>query len=65
MQKYQQPPENNQSYERYFQFQLQVRSRYGADNVQKLVVYTPERIDHDAVTAGRSRREGLSAETSL
>ena len=56
MQKYQRPPENNhQSYGRYFQFQLQVRSRYGADNVQKLVVYAPERIDHDAVNARGDR----------
>jgi hypothetical protein len=34
------------------QFQLQVRSRYDADNVQKLVVYTTGRIDHDAVNVG-------------
>ena len=54
-QKYQQPPENNQSYGRYFQFQLQVRSRSGADNVQTLVVYTPERIDHDVVNARGDR----------
>ena len=56
----------SQSYGRYFQFQLQVRSRYGADNVQKLVVLTAGRIDLDAVNAsGQSRSEGLLGETPL
>jgi hypothetical protein len=55
MQKYQHCWKTSQSYGRYFQFQVPVRSRYGADNVQKLVVYTPERIDHDAVNARGDR----------
>ena len=45
----------SESYGRYFQFQLQVRSRYGADNVQTLVVYTPGWIDHDVVNARGDR----------
>src|SRR6202030_2654949 len=35
--------------------QLQVRSRYGAVNVRKLLVYTDGRIDHDTVN-GRGNR---------
>jgi hypothetical protein len=52
--KYQPPPENKSTLW-LLPISLQVRSRYGADNVQKLVVYTPERIDHDAVNARGDR----------
>jgi hypothetical protein len=48
---------------RHFQFQLRVRSRYGADNVRKLVVYTSGRIDHDAVNARDNR--GVNGETPI
>jgi hypothetical protein len=48
---------------RHFQFQLRVRSRYGADNVRKLVVYTSGRIDHDAVNARGNR--GVNGETPI
>ena len=48
---------------RHFQFQLRVRSRYGADSVRKLVVYTSGRIDHDAVNARGNR--GVNGETPI
>jgi hypothetical protein len=38
-------------------------SRYGADNVRKLVVYTSGRIDHDAVNARGNR--GVNGETPI